>query len=167
MQGLWFSLSGKLTVLDVPISMWTACWFGRLLVGFVPRLFSCSLLEEVAFDEGIGGHGVQFHHLHVSRVDILLELLGVLTDEAFRVGVQHAGVLFLLELALQVLVCQEKRAVDFAGHRLLEVLLLRQMLILGHTVDDEAVSCARIGSLTFRFIIVAHELDEIGLEDLL
>ena len=41
------------------------------------------------------------------------------------------------------------------------------MFILSHTVDDETVSDSCSGSLTFRFIIVAHELDEIGLEDLL
>ena len=41
------------------------------------------------------------------------------------------------------------------------------MFILSHTVDDETVSDSYSGSLTFRFIIVAHELDEIGLEDLL
>ena len=113
-------MSGKLTVLDIPAPP-------GLPVNLVECLwvFSCSLLEEVSFDEGVGGHGVQFHHLDVARVDILLELLSVLTDEASRVRFHHFGIFFLFELALQVLVCQEKRTVDFAGHRLLEVLLLR------------------------------------------
>ena len=110
-QWLWFSLSGKLTVLNMLapsglpahlVGGWlTACGFVRCFFSST----SCSLLEEVTFDEGIGSLGVQFHHLHVARVDILLELLGVLMDEVSRVGVPHVRIFFLLELSLQVFVC--------------------------------------------------------------
>ena len=138
----------------------------------VTSLVAAGLLEEVSLDEGVGAFAMQLVQSRVCLGEHVLQLVGVLVD----LCLDHAIGLHVVNLAVVLLVLflvdGEGRFTDLRGLDIPEVRLFRNLrplalveVELPATVVHEDGRVAGVLRLS-EGSPVAHELDEVGLEDI-